>query len=91
MAVESKAREPRRCPHCGSKHLHRSRRRGLRERLVLPLVGVLPYRCEDCDRRFLSRSDPPDDVSHRHPPRQTSSDPPSGQSQIEQQANVTSV
>ncbi|HYA16362.1 MAG TPA: hypothetical protein VEF06_02795 [Bryobacteraceae bacterium] len=34
---------------CGSKRLRRSARRNLRENLLSFLV--LPWRCEDCDRR----------------------------------------
>jgi hypothetical protein len=50
--------------------VRRSRRRGLREKLLLPLVGVLPYRCQECDKRFLDLSASHDDVSHTQPPRQ---------------------
>ena len=91
MSEKRSERTPRRCPRCGRSRVHRSRRRGLREKFVLPLVGLRPYRCEDCDHRFLSRSDPPDDVSHSHSPRQSGSNPPSGQSQMEQHANANSV
>ena len=41
------------CPRCGSTNVRRSRRRGLLERVLLRLLGLRPYRCEDCDERFL--------------------------------------
>jgi DNA-directed RNA polymerase subunit RPC12/RpoP len=40
------------CPHCNSKYIHRSKRRGIFELSVLSLVPIRPFRCEDCDRRF---------------------------------------
>lgn len=46
------------CPFCESKHLRRSRRRNLLERVVLRLVSVRPYRCLDCNRRFYDRVQP---------------------------------
>jgi hypothetical protein len=43
--------QPRRsCPHCGGDELHRSRRRRLDR--ILSIIGLLPYRCSDCCRRF---------------------------------------
>jgi hypothetical protein len=42
------------CPHCKSKYIHRSKRRGIFELSVLTLVPIRPFRCEDCDRRFYS-------------------------------------
>jgi len=77
---------PRKCPRCGSYRVRRSRRRGLREKLILPLVGRLPYRCEDCDKRFLDRSAPPDDVSHSSPPRRSRLSPPAERTQTQQNA-----
>jgi DNA-directed RNA polymerase subunit RPC12/RpoP len=41
------------CPQCDSRVVRRSTRRGLVERFVYPLLLVWPYRCEDCDVRFL--------------------------------------
>jgi transposase-like protein len=38
------------CPHCNSRYVHRSRLRVYD--LVLLLLFLRPYRCEDCDRRF---------------------------------------
>lgn len=40
-----------RCPQCKSLSVHRSRRRGLFEHLVLRLMLLRPYRCWSCDRR----------------------------------------
>lgn len=42
------------CPHCNSKYIHRSKRRGIFELSVLALVPIKPFRCEECDRRFYS-------------------------------------
>ena len=39
------------CPQCKSLSVHRSRRRGVFEHLVLPLMLLRPYRCWSCDRR----------------------------------------
>jgi hypothetical protein len=41
----------RTCPHCESTSVHRSRRRGVFEILVLRLFLVRPYRCWNCARR----------------------------------------
>jgi len=41
-----------RCPHCANHRTRRSRRR-IFERL-LSLVGVWPFRCEDCAARFFA-------------------------------------
>jgi hypothetical protein len=40
------------CPSCGGKVVGRSRRHGLLDWLVLPLL-LRPYRCEDCKDRYL--------------------------------------
>ena len=40
-----------RCPQCKSSSVHRSRRRGFFEYLVLPLMLLRPYRCWCCERR----------------------------------------
>ena len=34
------------CPHCNSKYIHRSKRRGIFELSVLALVPIKPFRCE---------------------------------------------
>jgi ribosomal protein L37AE/L43A len=41
------------CPSCGSKKVHRSKRKGFLERVVLGVAAIRPYRCENCDKRFL--------------------------------------
>src|SRR5580700_4541519 len=43
------------CPDCQSDLTHRSKTRGIVESL-LAFLRVRPYRCEECDFRFLSRS-----------------------------------
>ena len=43
------------CPDCGSRYLHVSRRRSLREKLR-NLVGISPLRCGDCGVRFVART-----------------------------------
>jgi proteasome lid subunit RPN8/RPN11 len=44
------------CPHCGSKHVRRSRRTGPIERLR-GYLGYYPYRCHEClSRSFLKTS-----------------------------------
>ncbi len=40
------------CPDCGGKKIHRSRPRGFLELAVLSLF-FRPFRCEECDCRFL--------------------------------------
>ena len=40
------------CPYCQSHEIHRSRLRGILER-ILAIVLVRPYRCGDCDYRFF--------------------------------------
>ncbi len=46
----------KRCPHCGSRDIQRSRRRGLLERLFLPVVLRRPFKCERCLHRFYGYS-----------------------------------
>lgn len=40
-----------RCPHCNSRNLHRSSRRGVFENFVLLPFLLRPYRCHSCTRR----------------------------------------
>ena len=40
------------CHSCGSKRVSRSRRRGVVERVLLRLLLIRPYRCNNCDFRF---------------------------------------
>ena len=44
----------RRCPQCASENVHRSRRRGFYERLLLRLRRHRPYRCYQCGHRFYA-------------------------------------
>ena len=39
------------CPNCGSNNCMRSRRRTAKEHL-LGWIGILPFRCHDCNHRF---------------------------------------
>ena len=43
------------CKKCGSTRVYRSRRENLWERALSPL-GLYPYRCHECDLRFLGSS-----------------------------------
>jgi len=40
-----------RCPDCGCADAFQSRRRGVLEKLVLPLLFLKPVRCANCFRR----------------------------------------
>ena len=42
----------RHCPTCGSDHVRRSRRQGLVERIIPPLLMLRPFRCRTCMRRY---------------------------------------
>ena len=44
------------CPKCGSTNVKRSQRRGIHEAVVLKREGLSPYRCRDCEWRFIERS-----------------------------------
>ena len=44
------------CPHCQSKAIRRSMRKGMLESTILRLIPVRPFRCKDCDHRFYSRT-----------------------------------
>ena len=48
------AQESRRCPRCESEMTHRSHRQGITERLASTL-SIYPYRCDECNNRFLAR------------------------------------
>jgi hypothetical protein len=43
----------RTCPRCHSTNVHRSHRRRFFERRILPLVLRRPYRCHNCNWRFV--------------------------------------
>ena len=44
------------CPLCHSKRIHRSKRKGIMEQVILAMIFVKPFRCERCDYRFLRQS-----------------------------------
>jgi hypothetical protein len=46
--------DERPCPHCRSTEASRSHRHRSVERLLLGIVGALPYRCFRCDTRFYT-------------------------------------
>jgi len=54
MADETSPPSGRICPSCKGKRVHRSHRKGLLERVLLPLIGRRPYRCRDCGHRFYA-------------------------------------
>jgi PilZ domain len=43
------------CPLCGNRNVHRSHRQGFLENYLLCFLGLSPYRCEACYRRFFRR------------------------------------
>jgi hypothetical protein len=43
------------CPLCAGEDLHRSRGRGIYERILLRAIGKYPYRCDECDERFYAQ------------------------------------
>jgi len=47
------AKKMNECPRCDGSVVRRSTRRGLIEQFLYPLFFVWPYRCDDCDIRFL--------------------------------------
>jgi hypothetical protein len=56
--VDADRPPPLACPDCGRTHVARSRRRHLLERLLGRLLGLYPFRCQLCDRRFWRRQPP---------------------------------
>jgi uncharacterized membrane protein YeaQ/YmgE (transglycosylase-associated protein family) len=46
------------CPDCGTTRVHRSRRQGFFEQVILGTIGVYPYRCSDCKKRFMKMKNP---------------------------------
>jgi hypothetical protein len=46
--------ERRPCPKCSGQSTHRSHRRGLVENLA-SVANYYPYRCDDCNNRFLGK------------------------------------
>lgn len=53
MRVPPIARQ-RVCPKCGSKEVHRERRRGFYVRAACLVCRVRPFRCNYCDHLFLA-------------------------------------
>ena len=54
-ATETKPHsEKKQCPSCSGQSTHRSHRRGLIENLA-SFASFYPYRCDDCNNRFLGR------------------------------------
>ncbi len=57
-AASSRSTRPRpeakSCPACSSENTHRSHRRGIIEN-VASLAHIYPYRCDDCNKRFLGQ------------------------------------
>lgn len=43
------------CPRCGSSSVYRDNRRGFWERYVLMFLGLRPYHCGYCGRRFYNK------------------------------------
>jgi hypothetical protein len=41
------------CPYCLSREIHRSRRQGISERCVFPLLLLRPFRCVNCNSRYV--------------------------------------
>jgi hypothetical protein len=44
----------RRCPYCDKHRVRRSRRRGVFESVVLPMLLLRPFRCLECNRRHYN-------------------------------------
>jgi hypothetical protein len=53
------------CPHCHSKAIRRSKRRGMFESSVLSLMAVRPFRCKECDHRFYGLTSQPDSIQSK--------------------------
>jgi hypothetical protein len=56
---------PTLCPHCHSKTIRRSKRRGLFELSLLSVIPVRPFRCDDCDRRFYALASAADQIQSK--------------------------
>jgi len=44
------------CPICRSCHVSRSQKHGFVEKVMFTVARIRPYRCLDCDARFLQRA-----------------------------------
>jgi len=56
------------CPLCRSKRIHRSKRKGIIEQVILAMIFIKPFRCERCDNRFFRWSTTP---NHNAPRQET--------------------
>lgn len=45
--------EHKKCPRCGSPRVHKSRRRGVVEKMAYAVLQIGPYRCAECDHRYF--------------------------------------
>jgi transposase-like protein len=43
------------CPMCRGQRMRRSGRKGILEKTIFRLLALSPYRCSDCDNRFMDR------------------------------------
>ncbi len=43
------------CPKCSSESVRRSLRSGIVENIFYRILGLHPYRCQDCGERFFDR------------------------------------
>jgi|tagenome__1003787_1003787.scaffolds.fasta_scaffold20384666_2 hypothetical protein len=51
-----KVMSERRCPKCGSLNIHRSRQ-PVKWKRTLRLLGIIPYRCHDCNSIHHGKKD----------------------------------
>jgi DNA-directed RNA polymerase subunit RPC12/RpoP len=66
VSIEKSAK----CPNCSSSNTYRSRRHGAKEFFLHYLFFTSPYRCQDCDQRFLCLRHihhPTEKPSEQHP------------------------
>jgi DNA-directed RNA polymerase subunit RPC12/RpoP len=54
------------CPHCRSKTIRRSKRKGMFESSILRLTPVRPFRCKDCNHRFFGMTSQPDSIQSKN-------------------------
>jgi transcription elongation factor Elf1 len=46
------------CPECSSNNVRRARRHGVLEHMLMKMIRVHPYRCENCEARFYNAVTP---------------------------------
>lgn len=44
---------PGECPRCKSYCIKRVARQGILEKLIFPILGLWPYRCQGCDLKYF--------------------------------------